>query len=810
MGSVITKGTISLILLLVMFIAIAILIVMPSSGAAQLQDVTDIKISPAIFSPDGDGSADEAEIIVLAGTDQNIVVNLYDLGGKRVLQDLWVDQIDPGVYWGTWNGSTHAGTPLPDGVYEIRCAPPQSPGDEAPGYNASVRVHTAPLLLELFTEKGDPIPNEDQVVRDDVHVHLMTNLSAGDPDFEKATLDLFEDNRWIPVASDSDGSDGWSIPFPIAGVADGSHILRGTLLDLNGSRLGNLTTMMIERPKSPVPPRIQLSDIVLRTDGADAPYPPLKVRIEVTNSERHPVSLTIVFSTDLYQLETVFLTLNASESRILDANWGRDSEVSTITVIAYFDGLEVARSTERVDVDDGTGEPEDQETVLTEDDLPLVLAGTAIAGMVVSGASFGLGLKRCVKLGIRPMSPKRRKKELKKQEKEQKRIETEERKLRGTIPGQTKEARGQAIQEQPSGPPGRTQSDHTILENPPVMRYGMLCLGQHLQLSSQLDGKGDDILPGSVSSQPTPTLHAEYAIACQQSVEASNALRSIGIERVSNMGSVEPTLHMKYGIACNQALSGLGPDSGITGVRGPDGQEPFMSVKYGLACRAATSGLNALDGKGDNGMISPRNAVQNLAGMENGEISPRETISSNQPSVNSDNLKFYETDVYFGESNYPKSGSGDMPSPGPGDQQPEQDIPVMFNPEEIDIKKSVPWTSGYGEGKGDASTPNLEFTEGDPHMGGRHGRRDTGSFQLPGTAVRLVCQNCGRIAAPGFHNCGFCGGPVIRAPAPGSRDSQATADNAYTPNRRPHEHIGTSDDDDDDGTRTGGNGGTDS
>ena len=45
-------------------------------------------------------------------------------------------------------------------------------------------------------------------------------------------------------------------------------------------------------------------------------------------------------------------------------------------------------------------------------------AGTAATLMVVSGTSFGLGLKRCVKIGARPPLPKRRKKEKGEKEKD--------------------------------------------------------------------------------------------------------------------------------------------------------------------------------------------------------------------------------------------------------------------------------------------------------------------------------------------------------------------------------------------------------
>lgn len=409
----------SLLLILpsLFLIAMIFVIVIPGSDAAPPQDVTDISVKPAIFSPDGDDFADEAEIFVSASADQNLVVNIYDSGGKLVLEDLWVDQIDPGIYWGKWNGSRKDGTPVPDGVYEIRSSTPGAQGEEDPGFNSTVRVHNAPLSMTLITPKGVPIPEDDQVIVGDVTIELSTDMSPGDPAFDRATAEHFVDNRWVPIGNDSTPKDGWSIPWSITGVPDGSHILRGTLHGPNGSRLGNLTTVIVKRPRPPILPRIELSDIVLRTDVADAAYPPLTLRVEAINKEIFPVELVLVFSTDLYQLETVFVNLNGSESRIIDSFWGRDSEVTNVTVEAHHEGVQVASSTKSVDVDDGTDKEEDEEALITEDDLPMVLAGAAASLMVVSGTSFGLGLKRCIKLRARPMSPRKKRKEEKKQEK---------------------------------------------------------------------------------------------------------------------------------------------------------------------------------------------------------------------------------------------------------------------------------------------------------------------------------------------------------------------------------------------------------
>ena len=787
--------------------AILMIIAIPQADAAPPVDVTDISVKPAIFSPDGDGSADEAEIFVSAGADQNLVVNIYDDGGKLVLEDHWVDQIEAGLYWGTWNGSRANGGTVPNGVYEIRCSTTGAQGGEDPQFNATVRVHTAPLIMTLFTPKGEPIPEDDQVVTGDVLVELATDISPGEPAYGRATLDRFMDNRWLPIGNDTDPDDGWGIPWSITGVPDGTLILRGTLHGPNGSRLGNLTTVLIERPKPPVLPRIELSEIVLWTNEADAKYPPLWLKVEVTNKETRPVDLTLTFSTDLYQLETVFLTVNGSDSRIIDSYWGRDADVTTVSVHAYHDGVELASTTEPIDIEDGS-EKDDEEALLTEDDLPLALVGAAATVMVAASASFGLGLRRCIKLRVRPPSPRRKRKEEKKQEKLAKKEEKQARKQKKLADKEGNQAgekdgpavghgRGEAGEGmyttdalgQPSGSGVTPITPSGASDTPPpvvLLKYGMPCLDQHLRISAHLDGKGNDIIPDSISTHPSSALHPEYAIACQRAAQTSNYLRSMGIDSVTGAGTDNPTILLKYGITCSQALSALGRNTGIEGVQGQDGMDPVMNIKYGIACTSATAGLSALDGKGDNGVSagSPMNA---LDGKGNDGIPQHDSTHSNK-------VVRYDMDMHFGKSK-PGFGGGELhPTSVQGgirEQPPPQN--VMFNPAELDIKKTVPWNQQTKEGKGDHSVPNLQFTEGGPSLMSQQ--------PVQPQPYRFVCQNCGRIAGPGFHTCGYCGGRVIKAKAPGSfQDSGSgmTADQAMTPNRRPEDHIGPNDGDDDD------------
>lgn len=500
-----------LILASLMLIAPAILMIIaiPQADAAPPLDVTEISVKPAIFSPDGDSSADEVEIFVSAGADQNLAVNIYDDGGKPVLEGLWVDQITAGLYWGTWNGSRANGGTVPDGVYEIRCSTTGTQGEEEPLFNATVRVHTAPLIMTLFTAKGEPIPEDDQVITGDVRVELATDISSGEPAYDRATLDRFMDNRWLTIGNDSYPDDGWGIPWSITGVPDGAHILRGTLLGPNGSRLGNMSTVLIERPRPPVLPRIELSDIVLWTDVADAKYPPLWLKVEVINKETRPVDLTLTFSTDRYQLETVFLTVNGSDSQIIDSYWGRDADVTSVSVHAYQYGVELASTTEPVDIEDGS-EKDEKEALLTEDDLPLALVGTAATVMVASSASFGLGLRRCIRLRVRPPSPRRKRKEEKKQEKQA-------RKQKKLTDKEGKQARKH---EDLANKGGKQEGRGGIREQPPpqnvMFNPAKLDVKKTVPWNEQTkEGKGDHSVPDLQFTEGGPSLMKQQTVQPQ-------------------------------------------------------------------------------------------------------------------------------------------------------------------------------------------------------------------------------------------------------------------------------------------------------
>lgn len=283
-------------------------------------------------------------------------------------------------------------------------------------------------------------------------------------------------------------------------------------------------------------------------------------------------------------------------------------------------------------------------------------------------------------------------------------------------------------------------------------KYGIIpCLHGISRGIQRLDGKGDDIILDPGSSHPRPTLHAEYAIACQRSVQASEYLKSMGINRIENASSPEPTLHLKYGMCCREALSGGDLDPAASGISVVEGQDPVMTIKYGMPCQSATANLNFLDGKGDNGLISPHNSKRD-GGPKRYDMGLHFGKSSTG-SGKGDDLTQYSGAAPGAPGFQGKQATGTNSKPTPDEK--DQEIKVMFNPEKVEIEKQDPWSDQYGEGKGDHSTPNLEFTEGGPQVMGPH------TEEPPQVAQRLVCQNCGRIAAPGFHNCGFCGGNVI-------------------------------------------------
>ena len=694
----------------VIAILLTVICLLPSGSALPPRDLTDIQTEPEIFSPDDDGTFDTTEIFVYAGNDQDLMVNLYDNSGAKVVDGLVVDRVEDAVYWVRWNGSDGNAGIIPDGVYEIRAATPAQ-GEENTTITTNVRVQTSPLKIALFTEKGSEIPMDDPIVKGNVTVELTTEMDPGLPDFVEATMDIRMGDRWVNIGKDTTPKDGWTFPWDVSDLEDGSIILRGTLHGRSGSKYGNLTTVTIQKPKSP-------GDI-------------------------------------------------------------KDSNNS----------------------DSG-----DDNAILTEDDIPLALAGAAGTAAVFTGAGYGIGLKRCLKLTARP-GVRRKKKDKKHGKKEMAAERNQGTKVTAPI-NDPIPLEAQSIPR--DGPPASTRVEQPTI----VARYGLPCLRTSINAANHLDGKGNDIILGSVSDRPA--LHAEYAMACEESVRASRELRGLGIERISDIHATEPTLHIKYGISCNQTLRQFTPNElGIDPTELGKGIDPAINLKYGMPCQTATANLNYLDGKGND--IGGGQGMSPMDGKQNNMV-PQQIM--NQVPV------------------------------GPGNMVPHsEEIKVMFNPEKVEVKKSVPWhtdgKSGY-DGKGDyevmASTvppseqpqayyepKDLEFGKRDPWN--EHRPYDDSHPETEFTqgeprkrlSVRFVCEKCGNIVPGSTSFCGNCGGRAI-AVNQGIGDMTGGAmdpEGAYAPNRRPHDHIGTSDDDTDDGDNNndddnndqngggGGNSGTD-
>jgi len=216
--------------------------------------------------------------------------------------------------------------------------------------------------------------------------------------------------------------------------------------------------------------------------------------------------------------------------------------------------------------------------------------------------------------------------------------------------------------------------------------------------SNYLDGKGNEVIPGLVSEQPS--LHAEYAIACQRAVDASRYLKGLGIDKVSNTSSPEPTLHLKYGISCKQLYDNLNlQDQGIDIISSVDIPDPALVIRYGIACQAATSGLNYLDGKGSD-VVSPGDGTPYLDGKGGDVTNHMDGKSSDVlPSLNGkgNDLTTHSGTLPEGFNPGQQSGAGFEQKKGNGSS-----ISVMYNPEKVTIKKTVPWNT---EGKGDHSSP---------------------------------------------------------------------------------------------------------
>jgi len=95
-----------------------------TSAASARNLLPFFQITPRIFSPNGDGLNDSAEIsytLVQLTRPISVDVAVFDLSGRRV-RTLFADEENSGAYTQTWDGRDDSGSLLPVGLYLVRVA----------------------------------------------------------------------------------------------------------------------------------------------------------------------------------------------------------------------------------------------------------------------------------------------------------------------------------------------------------------------------------------------------------------------------------------------------------------------------------------------------------------------------------------------------------------------------------------------------------------------------------------------------------------------------------------------------------------
>lgn len=95
-----------------------------TSSASARNLLPFFQIAPRVFSPNGDGLNDSAEIsytLVQLTRPIAVEVAVFDLSGRRV-RILFADEEDSGAYTRTWDGRDDSGALLPVGIYLVRVA----------------------------------------------------------------------------------------------------------------------------------------------------------------------------------------------------------------------------------------------------------------------------------------------------------------------------------------------------------------------------------------------------------------------------------------------------------------------------------------------------------------------------------------------------------------------------------------------------------------------------------------------------------------------------------------------------------------
>lgn len=93
------------------------------SSVANNSLLTDVQVSPAVFTPNGDAINDQVEFtfnVVRVGDDSPVAATIYDFSGQQVRRVTERRAFSTGEYAIAWDGRSDAGKMVPPGIYFVQ------------------------------------------------------------------------------------------------------------------------------------------------------------------------------------------------------------------------------------------------------------------------------------------------------------------------------------------------------------------------------------------------------------------------------------------------------------------------------------------------------------------------------------------------------------------------------------------------------------------------------------------------------------------------------------------------------------------
>lgn len=149
--------------------------------------------SSMIFSPDGDGSKDTLSFRNTGSVENNWKIEIADSSGKVVRTQEYKERSAPRDF--SWDGTTNAGTRVPDGPYVLRLVARDEAGNMVEGEVKNIIVDTSRPAVAISTDEAVMSPNGDGV-KDALHITTSVESFEGLESWMVFVLDPERKNVW--------------------------------------------------------------------------------------------------------------------------------------------------------------------------------------------------------------------------------------------------------------------------------------------------------------------------------------------------------------------------------------------------------------------------------------------------------------------------------------------------------------------------------------------------------------------------------------------------------------------------------------